>query len=143
MIKPFGFRINRHCKSRLAKKYLKEMDINDTLNRFNLFHKYPIDGLITACTGLNMQPEKAEPLYIYFGRKSKVLFDIQLYNRFESCSFRHCSVDKPKTYQQCLEYIDHIKTHYKDDDPWGFKSRYEKIVLNEDGTINHNSEEEN
>jgi len=129
--KPFGLKTHSHCKRRVAKKLIGK----SAWNKFKQFHNH--EGLVSSCNGLNMTP-KIEPEYIYIGKKGRVLFDIDLSDKFNSCSFRHC-IGKPKTYKQCLEYVNVIVEWYKDHhDEWGFFKRYSKIKLNEDGTIKSN-----
>ncbi|MBT3298734.1 hypothetical protein HN385_07420 [archaeon] len=128
-VKPFGFRIAKHCKYRFAKKYIKKHRPN-MWERYKYFHNYT--GLISDCTGLNAKILKKTPVYI--GNHKQILWDLDIESQTNSCSFYHCGIDKSKSYEECQDYISNIIRAHKDNDEWGFAERYSKITLNQDGT---------
>jgi len=129
MIKPFGIPAWKHCKKRLAKKIIKSRG-RDMWKRYQKFHNYK--GLVSGCNGLNMEPVKMIPLYL--GKnKTKIIWDIDLISKYNSCSFYHCGIDKPKSYQECLDYINLIVNG--PDDDFGIKERYKKIKIDENGIV--------
>jgi hypothetical protein len=129
-VKPFGYRIAKHYKKRLVKKYIKAHRPG-MWEKYKYFHNY--SGLISDCTGLNTKPIKITPIYIS-NYKSQILWDLDIKSNTNSCSFYHCGVDKPKSYEECQDYINDIIKMYKEDDEWGFAKRYSQIKLNQDGT---------
>ena len=127
--KPFGFKTHYHIKKRFAKKLIQEKGRN-LWNRYKQFHNYT--GLVNGCTGLNFLPIEINPIYWYSkdGKKS-YLMDIELVGKKNSCSFYHCGIDKPKTLQECQDFLNKIANG--PDDKWDFKERYSKIELDING----------
>ena len=128
--KPFGFKISRHYKKRLAKKIIKQRGRN-LWERWKQFHNY--SGLISDCSGLNALPEHIAPTYVEVKSKSFVLYDIDIMSDTNSCSFYNCGIDLPKSYNECKEYVENIVNNFKDE--WGYFERYSKLKLNPDGTF--------
>jgi len=131
--KPFGFPIAKHYKKRLAKKYIKSLGRN-MWKRYKQFHNYK--GLVSDCSGLNIQPLEITPVYVG-DNKSKILWDLDIRSSNNSCSFYHCGIDLPKSYEECQEYIKYIIDTYKDHDEWKLSKRYKMIILKPDGTFNY------
>lgn len=130
--KPFKLKLNFHMKKRQVKKFIKTRERN-IWNRYIQFHNY--EGLINTCSGLNINPEQIIPIYYYNYRKpkQKFLYDIEFVGKNHSCSFYHCGVDKPKSYKECINYINEITNG--PDDQWGIKERYKTIQIDQDGVI--------
>ena len=128
--KPFGFKIQKHYKKRLAKKFIKQRGRN-LWKRWKQFHNY--SGLVSDCSGLNALPKYIEPLYMEVKPKAFVLYDLDIVSNTNSCSFYNCGIDMPKSYGECKEYVESIVDNSKDE--WGFSERYSKLTLNSDGTF--------
>jgi hypothetical protein len=130
-LKPFGFPAYINCKRRIAKKYIGK----NKWKRFEEFHNYI--GLVNDCSDLNMNPVKIEPEYFSTGRKGYVLWDLSISDNTNSCSFIHCGIEMPKSYEECKKYIEDTIEKYKDNDVWKFAERYRKIQLHKDGTYEY------
>lgn len=133
-IRPFGIPAWLHCKRRVAKKYINRRK-RDLWKRFKEFHDYNRD-LISDCSGLNTKPDFIEPNYKCIGKKGYVLFDLDFEGPQNSCSFYHCGVGLPKTYEECVGYVKQTIERWKDNKGgWDFADRYSKLILHVDGTF--------
>jgi len=137
--KLFGFPLWRRLKRRIAKKYLRRYD------REWFFHLAAdrhlatagIGSLVQACAGLNERITWMSPQYIRVGH-GEVLFDIDFSSPTNGFSLRHCGVDKPLTYDECIKYCEEAVQRAVDEgDPYGFAKSYkigDGIIVNNDGT---------
>lgn len=137
--KPFGFPAWKHCRSKVAKKYINSYNRN-MLERWWEMDNLRIGDLINTCSGLNGRVVKAKPIYDRIGKKAEVLFDIEFVcEGGECCSVYYCGVEPAKTKEEIEAYCRNIVSYYKDrEDTYGFAERYSKIELNEDGTRKRN-----
>lgn len=130
----FGFKLHHKTNKRLAKKIIKERG-NNFYKRLMRLKDKKIGDIVSSCSGLNNKIKEIEAEYIYFGKKSKVLYDINfVMENGTCCSLYNCGVDLPISYKEAINKRERIIKEWKDNDIWGFSKRYSNIVINPDGT---------
>ena len=135
----FGFPLWRGLKRRVGKKHLpKDRDFRRRV--LVQWRNARIGDLYSDCSGLNRRLAAVEPIYRVVNRRGgEVLIDLEFAAEDgSSCSFFHCGVGPPLTYEEAERYRSElVEQERTKGDPQGFARRYspEVMTIHPDGTF--------
>jgi hypothetical protein len=135
----FGVPLWRGVRWRIGKKYLpKDRDFRRRV--LVQWRDARLGDLYSDCSGLNRRLAAVEPEYRIVNRRGgKVLMDLEFTAEDgSSCSFYHCGVGPPLTYEQAERFRSElVEEERAKGDPEGFAQQYspEVMTIHPDGTF--------
>jgi len=132
--KAFGIPLwNKRIKKRIGKKIINQIR-KGLFSRFLKFKDYKIGDLICDCSGLNIKIVDIIPEYICL-KNNQILYDIEFKNEHGGfCSFLHCGVSYPITYEQAEKYREWILSNPEMRKMFYKAYSKENMEINLDGT---------
>jgi hypothetical protein len=132
--KPFGFRIWKGIRRRLAKKMINRYG-RDMWARLHEFGGFRPGDLIRTCSGFNARAEEVFPVYAYT-KRGYALIDLDFEGMYCGCSMFGCGASPPATYEELVKYKeDSIRMYESRGDEWGIAERMKRTTINPDGTV--------